>query len=583
MSETATSSTPFASALADLCRRRAAVEPELVAASAALVADERVRGHSGIRLADHAGRTVFGVRMPTIEAWRTALLASGIVGPEGVLDLTDDRLALARDARAERRLAQNLLRRLAHEADESASATLAPLLSILFPQATERLDWQAVAAAAALRSRLAVITGGPGTGKTTTVAKVLLLLHQRTPGLRLALCAPTGKAAARLGESIAAQLATLPGGPELARALPETRTIHRLLGYHPRSDRFRHRASLPLAVDAVVLDEASMADLLLMDALVDALPPTARLILLGDAGQLASVEAGSVLGDLCRGSEAPRGQGLASWCARLGIQAPPTAAGSGLADAVVELRENWRFRRQLGIGALATALRAGDAAALVQATSAGHADVQRLDRPSRPSEALAAMLDACLACVTAPDPAAFLDRFAGVRILTPIRRGPWGSAGLTAQLETALRQRGAIAQHALYRGRPLLITANDHHLGLFNGDVGVVWQDADGPAAWFAGTNGLRRIAIARLPAHDTAWTMTVHKSQGSEFDQVLLVLPPGDGPYLTRELVYTAVTRARQRITIVGDVDQLSAAAGRSAARSSGLSTLLTPRAPLS
>jgi exodeoxyribonuclease V alpha subunit len=562
---------PFAAALAELCHRRAGAEHDLVAASAALVAGERSRGHTGVALAEHAGRTAAGVRLPEAGEWARCLLASGVVGDHGLLTLAGARLALARDARAERRLAANLAARLAAAGDGAGAERVAPLFAALFPGAAAACDWQAVAAAACLRGRLTVISGGPGTGKTTTVAKVLALLLQLEPGSRIALCAPTGKAAARLAESITAQAAGLPGGGALAAAATQARTLHRLLGYDPRLDRFRHHPGHPLAVDCVVLDEASMADLLLMDALLAALPAAARLIVLGDAGQLASVEAGYVLGDLSREAGAGAGPGLAAWCTRLGLAAPPTAGG-GLAEAVVELRENFRFRRQPGIGALATALRGGDGIALQAALAGGHADVVLHDRPARPAAALAPVLDDCLACVTAPDAATCLERFAALRILTPLRGGPWGATGLTAQLELELRRRGAIAAGDRYRGRPVLVTANDHRLDLFNGDVGVLWDDGAGPAAWFAGAGGLRRVALARLPAHETAWAMTVHKAQGSEFDRVLLVLPPGDGPFLTRELVYTAVTRARRRVDLVAEPAQLLAAALRSARRSSGL-----------
>lgn len=552
---------PFAVALADLCRRRASAEPALLAASAALVASERSRGHTGILLDEHSGHSLGGVRFPAAEEWGRRLLTSGLVGDDGLLTLDGHRLALARDARAERRLAANLRAKLTLPGDESAAQALAPLFAALFPRAASTCDWQAVAAAACLRSHLGVITGGPGTGKTTTVAKLLTLLLHRTPDLRIALCAPTGKAAARLSQSLSHQLAML----------PPASTVHRLLGYDPRLDRFHHHTGRPLALDVVVLDEASMADLLLMDALVAALPTGARLILLGDSGQLASVEVGYVLGDLSRIASGV-GARLSAWCATLGLAVPKSRGSGPLADVVVELRENFRFRDQPGIAALATALRSGDGPAVQAALTAGSADLVLHARPSHPGQALAPVIEACLACVKASDPAAYLDCFARLRILTPLRHGPWGAAGLTAHLENGLRQRGAIASGANYRGRPLLITANDHRLGLFNGDIGVLWSDEAGSAAWFSDGPGLRRVALARLPAHDTAWAMTVHKAQGSEFERVLLVLPPGDGPFLTRELLYTAVTRARTRIEVVADSAQMVGAAQRSSVRSSGL-----------
>lgn len=318
-----------------------------------------------------------------------------------------------------------------------------------------------------------------------------------------------------------------------------------------------------------------MADLLLMDALFAALPASARLIVLGDAGQLSSVEAGYVLGDLSR-SASGVGAPLVAWCSALGLVPPPSDGTGPLANAVVNLRENFRFRHQVGIAAIANALRAGDGAAVSAALQAGHADVVLHPRTQRASDALAPFLQACTDCVAAADPQTCLTRLAAMRILTPLRHGAWGTDGLTALLESELRRRGAIAAGPLYRGRPLLITANDHRLGLFNGDVGVLWDDADGVAAWFAGPDGLRRIALARLPTHETAWVMTIHKAQGSEFERVLLVLPPGDGPFLGRELIYTAVTRARSRVDLVADPAQVVAAAQLSAARGSGLAQQL-------
>jgi len=321
----------------------------------------------------------------------------------------------------------------------------------------------------------------------------------------------------------------------------------------------------------VVVDEASMADLLLMDALLAALPTQARLVLLGDPGQLASVEAGHVLGDLVHAAGGQHGPGLADWCSALGMTSPPASATAGeLADAVVELRANYRFADHPGIGALASALRAGDGAAALAATA--HGDVALLPHSTRPAAAIDAVIDECAACVAAPDAASALARFAELRVLSPLRTGAWGVEGLNGAIEARLRARGAIGPGQEYRGRPILITANDWRLGLANGDVGVIWDDA----AWFPAAQGLRRVAIPRLPPHATAWAMTVHKAQGSEFARVLVVVPPGDAPFLTRELLYTAITRARRRIELMATPAQVMAAAGRSAARASGLAAAL-------
>jgi len=614
-----------------LIRRRASAAgaeeaaAEVVGVTAALLSHERGRGHSCLDLGDWAGRG-FGeegadapAALPAVERWREALVASGVVGGDGEATPLvwggGGRLYLRRYREAEERVARRLLARLEEPPPEPDVTRLGPAFRRLFPGAgigegDGGVDRQAVAAAAALRHRLAVVTGGPGTGKTTTVTRILALLLSGDPGMRIALATPTGKAAARLGESIAAQLASLPVDPELRDRLPrEASTLHRLLGYLPRYDRFRHHAGRPLPVDALVIDEASMVDLLLMDAVLDALAPDARLILLGDRDQLASVETGFVFGDLCAAADLGAGvsPGFADFCRRLGAGElatvtadtdTDTGSGSGAApplrDAAVELEVSYRFRSQPGIGALAAAIRRGDAdGALEVLADPGFADVERIDPPAAVEELLAPILGELDHCLAAGSPAEALERLGRFRILGATRRGVLGIERLNAAVERHLLRRGLPAAEPWYRGRPLLVTANDYQVRLYNGDLGVAWPDGvravDGPDgrlhAWFRDGEGLRRLPLAKLPAHETAWAMTVHKSQGSELDRVLLVLPVADSAVLTRELLYTGLTRARRRVHLVATPEAVRRAVERPSRRRSGLASALRtasePEAP--
>ena len=581
--------------LARLLRRRAAPPGADVAAlTTALLSRERGRGHSCIELAEWAGRPLHGdgepgVDLPDREAWEDRLAASGVAGGgDGTTPLVWEggRLYLRRYWHAEQRVARSLRRRLAGPREELAPEPLAPLFRALFPAASgPGIDWQAVAAAAALASPLALVSGGPGTGKTTTVRRILALLLAADPALRIALAAPTGKAAARLGESIAGGLAALPVDASLAERIPrQASTIHRLLGYLPRSDRFRHDAGRPLASDVVVIDEASMVDLLLMDALLAALPADARLVLLGDRDQLASVETGFVFGDLCAAAPLD-GTCSAAFCdfyRRLGggaLEIDPRA--TPLQDAAVELRISYRFRRQPGIGALARAVRSQDPGrALEILDSPGFDDVDRLP-PEAIAEALESIDGDLERYLRADSPAAALERLGRFRILCATRRGPWGVERLNRLVEHRLSRRGLAVGERWYRARAILITANDYQVRLYNGDLGVVWPEDGKLWAWFpaAEAGELRRLPLAKLPAHDTAWAMTVHKSQGSEFDRVLLVLPPEDVALLTRELLYTGVTRARRRLHLVATAEILRRTIARRSRRSSGLVAALLGR----
>jgi len=558
--------------------------PEIVLA-AALVSRQVDRGHVCADLSELAGRVVLPaddddpeagppVIAPSLTKWRAALEASPVVGADRPLVIdAAGRLYLERYWRHERALAAALLARAAVEppVDE---ARLRADLARLFADDPERPSWQQVAAATAVLRGLCVVSGGPGTGKTSTVVRVLALLAgQSERALRIGLVAPTGKAAARLQESIRAARATLPVDDPIRERIPDaTSTIHRLLGARRDSTALRYGPERPLPLDVLVVDEASMIDLALMARLVAALPADARLLLLGDRDQLASVEAGAVLGDVCgpaRGFSAAfraRVEGI------VGTKLPARGGGSPLADTVVLLTKSHRFDAGSGIGRLAAAVNRGeanDAAALL--ADASLPDVARAegDEAALVRAALAGHDDHHARVRSAAEPTAIFEGFRAFRVLCAHRHGPRGAEGLNKRLAATFGE-----GEDWYAGRPVLITQNDYALRLFNGDVGIVLPDAQGRLAvcFESGEGRIRRIPPLRLPPHETTYATTIHKSQGSEFGRVLIVLPPDDSRLLTRELLYTAITRAREAVTVWGDELVLGAAVERRLVRSSGL-----------
>jgi exodeoxyribonuclease V alpha subunit len=625
--------------LAALLRRLARAEhADVVELTAALVSRERDRGHPCIDLARWAGRPIAEraaqpagacgdasvaalPALPPFDEWVRTLRASGLAGtgetPTPLVVDAAGRCYLHRYWSAERRLARRVAE-LAASAPDFDAAPFAPLFRDLFPPPEDaETDWQAVAAAAVLRGRLAVIGGGPGTGKTTTVARMLALLAARDPAIRIALAAPTGKAAARLTESIRAQAGGLRAGGDVRALLlgVEARTLHRLLGFLPSTGAFRHDARRPLACDVLVVDEASMIDLLVMDALLDAVPPHARVVLVGDKDQLASVEAGFVFGDVCEAANSAsysdafardfaalsgrradfrdvRGRTVtaaatgtrtvgATARAPSRAEAAPSAGAGRLRDSAVELQVAWRFRDKPGIGAIAAAVRAGDAdRALAVLADPAAADVRGAELPAAPDSLVASVGEALEAVAGADGAEEALERLARVRILCAANAGRWGVESLNRIAERRLADAGHATTERWYRGRPVLVTRNDYAVALFNGDVGVCMPAEDGRMrVWFAGASGVRSVSPAKLPEHQTAWAMTVHKSQGSEFDRVVLVLPDRDSPLLTRELVYTAVTRARGDVAVFAPHAILRAAIARQTERVSGLRDLLSAR----
>lgn len=494
------------------------------------------------------------------------------------------------------------------------------MLSSLFPDKDMQYDWQKIATATALTQKLAVITGGPGTGKTTTVTKLLLLLCQQSP-MTIRLVAPTGKAAARLSESIKASKARLVNElapyadivdlEKLTLVPEEASTLHRLLGVIPNSHRFRHHSDNPLRLDLLVVDEASMVDLPMMYKLLDALPAHARLILLGDQDQLASVEAGAVLADICAGLkiEAEQPDNGAKWTMRYSSNkamqlskltttdlSPFISSQPKLGDSLAMLMHSHRFKGDAGIGLLASAVNGSDLNTIKQVWQRGYQELLWIEhQPTTQTnlglnelltlsvehyrDYLSAIID------SQHSPVELIERFNQYRILCAMRAGEYGVDGINAAVTQALSDAKLITPHGeFYAGRPVIIQSNDYNLGLFNGDIGVILPDSEHQQrlmAHFVQADGcLLKVLPARLPTHDTCFAMTVHKSQGSEFNQVALVMPlkpsVSQRQLLTKELVYTAITRAKEHFTCLGSQRVFEQACKQATQRASGLAKRL-------
>lgn len=499
---------------------------------------ERLHGSASPRLRDAAmlvsrRRAEGHICIPVAKLPQSRTVGGGDEFTPLVLDA--DRLYLRRYWEYEQQLARAILERAARPKKLRGKRSA---------------DLQQLAAESAVARNFSVITGGPGTGKTHTVRAILQLLRKQPGGaeLKIALAAPTGKAAARLTDALRDTSAGV-----------DATTIHRLLGTIPDSPYFRHDAERPLTAEVVIVDEASMIDLALMAKLVQAVPRTSRLILLGDRDQLASVEAGNVLSDICEAAEAD---------------------DSPLHGSVVQLRQNYRFAESGGIYTLSTAVNAGNPVAALAALQRSEDEVRWQKLP--PATALGSALRERIVTgfrpyLEAADPAAALQQLQRFRILCAVRHGPFGVNNLNSLAEEALADANLLTPRtSWYAGQPVIITRNDRNLQLFNGDSGIILPDAEAGgelrAFFLSADEKLRRFLPSRLPQHETAFALTVHKSQGSEFDRLLLVLPEKDLPVLTRELLYTAVTRARSAVEIWTNEDVFRAAVQRRTVRVSGL-----------
>ncbi|GAB3364058.1 MULTISPECIES: exodeoxyribonuclease V subunit alpha [Giesbergeria] len=629
----------------------AQAEPALLVATALLTHLEG-RGHTCLPLAPLLQRPaavlgwsadalsalelLWAVLPSTLSGWRAALLNSPVVyDAAGLGQDTGQPLVLSGAVEAPRLYLRRYWTYEQAVAQQIAERTAVPVpvepamvrgwLDRLFGATSvgeATFGWQKLACAMALRGRLSVITGGPGTGKTYTAARLLALLFavdEHPERLRVALAAPTGKAAARLKQSIDAALAGLHERlgatlnlPMLTQRMGPARTLHALLGARPDTRQFQYHAGRLLDVDVLIVDEASMVHLEMMAALLAALPASARVIFLGDKDQLASVEAGAVLGDLCRDAQAGRysaetadyAQAATGQSLPVEYLVPSGSAAPPLAQHTVMLRESRRFVGP--IGQLALAVNTGEVAAARRLLAHGTAQVLwRLDASDAGAILPLAVQGrpgalACYRCYleqlaqrpvggSVPEQEDWVRRvlaeFERFRLLCAVREGDWGAIGLNRAVERALQRAGLLHPRGeWYLGRPVMVTRNDPVLGVFNGDIGITLPaiQETGRAAgslrvYFADGPQLRSVGVSRLAHVETAFAMTVHKSQGSEFEHTVLVLPPQAGPVLSRELVYTGITRARLAFTLVSaQPGLLTAAMQQRTQRASGLQDLL-------
>lgn len=534
--------------------------------------------------------------------WIPELKNSKCVGSPGdftplVLD-REGRLYLHRYWEYQQGLARKLLDRAAHVTQDLQGDRLRQVLNRLSPETDgdKGVDFQRIAACTAYLRRLCIISGGPGTGKTTTAALVLALLLELSDSTafpRIALAAPTGKSAARLGEAIRASFERFHRASNTAPVPLAAITLHRLLGTVQGSPYFRYHAANRLPFEVIVVDEASMVDLALMAKLVDAVREDARLILLGDHDQLASVEAGAVLGDICDadhvGDFSPPFRDVLE--AATGEHLPPSRvfeSTSPMRDCIVILERSYRFAGKSGLGALSRAINLGEDDRVVSLLKDGFSKgLKWSDTPTAAKLPLSlknTVPDRFSNFFIAERPGRALDTFEGFRILCALREGPYGSRNINRLVEETLMENGMIHPTGpWYAGRPLLITKNNYELQLFNGDVGIILPSAEDNGdlrAFFPRPEGgTRKIHPIRLPEHETAFAMTVHKSQGSEFERVLLIFPDRPSPLLTRELLYTGITRAKREVEIWAPESLLRKAVTRKTLRSSGLRDALWKR----
>jgi len=576
--------------------------PELLLAAALCIRATRT-GDVCLSLNDLAGTTIFaedetgqeGLILPALPDWMESLRNSAVVGEPGeykpfILD-EGNRLYLYRYWDYERRLAENISRRLQLPLCSIEKDSFVEGLNRFFPgDHGPEVDWQKTAVAVALLKKFSIISGGPGTGKTFTVVKLLALLQETAAPnfLRIGLAAPTGKAAVRLSESIRSAKQYLSGAQEIMEHVPEdAKTIHRLLGAKKGKPSFHHDKDNQLHLDVLVIDEVSMADLALLCKLFEAFPDQGRLVLLGDKDQLASVEAGRVLGDICGEVERNRfSSPMANRIVRLypgGIPAgsmekevPP------LEDSMVLLEKSYRFEPTGAIGSLAKAIKKGDMQQVVSCFADGdkrnvrwHAgyDAESL------KELASCVREGLQDYFQARDHQEAFAAFSHFRLLCVHRRGRYGVAAMNNWIEGLLEQAGLKARaDTWYKGRPVLITKNDYVRDLYNGDIGITWNDGAGNLrVYFFLPDGLTRsFSPLRIPEHETSFALTVHKSQGSEFGRVALLLPENPSPLMTRELFYTAVTRARSSLEFWGDPKVLNYALLHLTKRNSGLHDLL-------
>ncbi len=579
--------------------------PDDVRLAASLISRQLSNGHVCVRLPEFAGRGLEtgdnghdGVQFPRLAVWLQSLENAECVGRPGdfkpmILDGAH-RLYFQRYWQYEQDVARFILRRFSADLDTDphySSVSTRKKLQFYFPEMSMgKISWPGIAAAIALTGQFLIITGSPGTGKTTAITKIMAFLQDvKNRGLRIALCAPTGKAAARMEESVKKTKMILDCPGAIKDSIPdEAMTIHRLLGSIMYSPYFSYNEKNNLPYDLVVVDETSMVDLPLAAKLMTALRPDAKLILLGDRDQLASVDAGSVLGDICFPEplnvfSRTFGRKLEAIC---GVPVETSDAAPDVRDCIIEMKQNYRFSEGSGIGILSQLIKTGDADAVLELIGEGKfsdvclceisdsEDILKLARKTVLEFYRAYLQTIASGSGSIED---IFSRFEAFRVLCAMRVGHWGSERMNRVIENLLAESGLIRlADPYYPGRPVMIVQNDYRLQLFNGDVGVVLKDSSDRnkfKVYFRDPRqGFRKILPERLPRHETVWAMTVHKSQGSEFDDVVLILAENDSSALTRELLYTGITRARLSVSIWAGKNILQRTIQKQIIRQSGL-----------
>jgi exodeoxyribonuclease V alpha subunit len=589
----------------ELCRFFVEEHPDVsdaVLQAACLVSYLYRQGDVCLQLSEYAGQPFFSgeeqsfdgesITALDLERWTEKLTQSRFVGPPGsfrplILD-EQQRLYLHKLWYHEKALADALLEKCkTGETDIDASLLQEGLERLFTFESTEETDWQKVAAALAVKQNMSIISGGPGTGKTSTVVRILALLieqgQSRNQEPSIALTAPTGKAAARLQDSIRSAQDQLPVEETVRAAIPdEAATLHQLLGARRHTSRFKYNKENPLPHDVIIVDEVSMVDQRLMSRLMEALLKGTKLILLGDKDQLASVEAGSVLGDICMKARNEFTPESATWLAGVGISLSEEVVNEDpqrLTDHVILLTKSYRFDESSGIGKLSTAVNQGAADLSIQLiANQDYQDITLLDNESIDAfqdlleEKTKRYFQKLQHCESPQEAFDILGQF---RILAAHRKGPWGIRYINQYVENILRREGHISKYTRwYPGKPIMVNINDYRLGLFNGDTGICYPNEEGDLrVYFQHEDTIRAIAPSRLPDYNRAYALTVHKSQGSEFDHIFLILPAEVSGILSRELIYTAITRARTQVSILSSQKVLRKGIEKRIKRSSGLS----------
>ena len=585
---------------ADFIQRISEKEDILLFLTLAFLSKETTAGHICLDLSEYAAKQVIdkdkSMVFPAFAEWQKKLMAVSAIGSPGdfkpvILDKRG-RLYLYRYWQYETCLAEDLTRRAKKSHELPDKKFISEKINLFFPGSEDKgPDMQRTAAITALLKNLCIICGGPGTGKTTTVAKILaLMLECSQKELKIALAAPTGKAADRLQKAIASSKSELPCSEKIISCIPKTAsTLHRLLGTIANTSSFRYNKDNLLPYDIIVIDEASMIDLPLLSKTLSAASAETRIILIGDKDQLASVESGAALGDICTDEAVKKfSSGFSKLFQKIvGMEIVSSQKETGLpvlSDCIVELNKNYRFEAGSNIFKLSSAINKGNIRETLAALEEAGGDISHIQTSFQThikTHLSNIITNNFLPFIKAPSCAIALQLLDHFRILCALRKGPFGTMRINSVIEKKLVEMNYIDPASrFYHGQPIMITQNDYSLKLFNGDTGIIFNNPDKKGetkAYFQeNDNTIRSFHTSALPAHATVYAMTIHKSQGSEFDNVMLVLPEKESPVLTRELLYTAVTRTKEKIQIVGSEKIISYAVSQNIERRSGLKDML-------